>query len=521
MTKKDGRLFGVLSITNTTLLTSVSRMIIRSQTPSTKIRKGGLVVGGGPFDIASGGSNDDTCYCRISKPGMGGGLSACNGSTASTIALAGASVPNLVLNLIKNIVGAGVLGLPAGIAAFGDAPSAVLPALFLIILMGSMSAYGFSLIGRLCAYTKTPSYRAAWEVALQDTTTSWIPAVACMMVTCSLILSYSMILSRTVPDLILFAKPNLYVSPTEGLLGVTLMVLLPLCLLKDLKSLAPFSLIGISGMLYTNGAMTMRYLQGSYHEASVDIHTPTFLDDLSDEALPHFGNNGAGCVFSSDSLLLVSILSTAFSAHYNAPMFYWELEEPSLQSYKTVVATSFCVSMGIMALTTIVGFLTFGGASQGLILNNYATSDFLMTMSRFAVTLSLVCSYPLAFVGIRDGVLDFLQIPHEQRKPWLLNCATVVLLIIFTYLALEVHDLRVLFALKGATLGTATMYLFPSYMMLHYCRQQKALIGTGKMAQAQIELIESLEAETPWMMVNALLGFLMGCIGTYRALQIV
>jgi amino acid permease len=493
------------------LLTTDSIMAIRIQTPSTKIRKGKLLVGGDPHDIAASESNDDACYSPVSKPGMGGGLSAC----------VGASIPNLVFNLIKNIVGAGVLGLPAGIAAFGDAPSAVLPAFLLIVLMGSMSAYGFSLIGRLCAYTKAPSYRAAWEVALQDTTTSWIPAVACMLVTCSLILSYSMILSRTVPDLILFVKPNLHISPMEGLLGVTLMVLLPLCLLKDLKSLAPFSLIGISGMLYTNGAMTMRYLQGSYHEANADIHTHSFLDELPDEALPHFGTNGASSVFSSDALLLVSILSTAFSAHYNAPKFYWELETPSLQNYQTVVATSFGASIGIMALATIVGFLTFGGAAQGLILNNYATSDSLMTLSRFAVTLSLVCSYPLAFAGIRDGFLDLLQIPPGQRTPRILNGVTVILLIIFTCLALDVRDLRAVFALKGATLGTATMYLFPSYMMINYCRQQRALMGTEKMSKTQIELIESLEAETPWMMVNALLGFVMGCIGTYRALQIV
>ena len=40
---------------------------------------------------------------------------------------------------------------------------------------------------------------------------------------------------------------------------ITGMTLLPLCLLKNLSGLAPFSLVGIGGMFYTSGAMAIRY----------------------------------------------------------------------------------------------------------------------------------------------------------------------------------------------------------------------------------------------------------------------
>lgn len=48
----------------------------------------------------------------------------------------GASIPNEVFNLVKNIVGAGVLSLPAGVAAFGNHPSALLPAAGLTMFIG-------------------------------------------------------------------------------------------------------------------------------------------------------------------------------------------------------------------------------------------------------------------------------------------------------------------------------------------------------------------------------------------------
>ena len=50
------------------------------------------------------------------------------------------SIPNEIFNLVKCIVGAGVLSLSAGVAAFGSAPSALIPAAFLIAIMGATSA---------------------------------------------------------------------------------------------------------------------------------------------------------------------------------------------------------------------------------------------------------------------------------------------------------------------------------------------------------------------------------------------
>jgi hypothetical protein len=74
-----------------------------------------------------------------------------------------ATIGNEVLNLIKNIVGSGGLSLPAGIAAFGNAPSAIIPAILVILLMGIVNAYSFSLLGRVCSVTKSKTYQDAWD----------------------------------------------------------------------------------------------------------------------------------------------------------------------------------------------------------------------------------------------------------------------------------------------------------------------------------------------------------------------
>lgn len=44
-----------------------------------------------------------------------------------------------------------------GVAAFGNAQSAVLPAILLITIIGILSGFGFALIGKVCAYTGATS----------------------------------------------------------------------------------------------------------------------------------------------------------------------------------------------------------------------------------------------------------------------------------------------------------------------------------------------------------------------------
>lgn len=132
-----------------------------------------------------------------------------------------------------------------GIAAFGNAPSAAIPAVSLIAVIGGLSAYGFSLIGRCCSYTGAKSYREAWSKSVAEGS-SWLPALSCTFKTSAAVLAYSMILADTSTSLL--ATAGYAVGRTPALLAVTSGILLPLCWMKNLSSLAPFSLLGSLGM---------------------------------------------------------------------------------------------------------------------------------------------------------------------------------------------------------------------------------------------------------------------------------
>eukprot|EP00804_Cyclotella_cryptica_P021243 CCRYP_001528-RJ/>CCRYP_001528-RJ protein AED:0.22 eAED:0.22 QI:55/0.2/0.16/1/0.4/0.33/6/0/502 len=399
-----------------------------------------------------------------------------------------ASISNEIFNLVKSIVGAGVLSLPAGIATFGNAPTAIIPAVSLITIIGFFSAYGFSLIGRVCSYTGGKSYREAWSESVGEES-SWIPAATCTMKTCCAVLSYSMILADTIP--LFMTATGMEVTRTVALLGITSTTLLPLCLLKNLSSLAPFSLVGVAGMFYTAVAMAIRYFQGVYKLGSPAVKA------TKTAAVP--AELGASAALSPNVFILICMLSTAYMAHFNAPKFYNELKNNTIKRYNTVVGTSFGISVLLFALVGSLGFLTFGSASSGLILNNYSTKDILMSLSRVAVAVSIVFSFPLAFVGARDGWLDLLKVPSEKRSNALLNKATFAILSVITLIATQLKELAFIMSFAGATIYPALMF-------------KSAVKKMGEKAS------KGLRREVPFALFSALLGLVMGSIGTKMAL---
>jgi len=453
-----------------------------------------------PLSSASSSMRGRVFHIKIVPPMLMSSVVANMGDDSSEEEDAGvgggtATMSNEMFNLVKNIVGAGVLSLPSGIAAFASAPSAVIPAVCLITSIGIASSYCFSILGRVCSYTGAKTYREAWDKSISPKS-SWIAATACTTKTSVATIAYSMILADTFQAL--FQTLGYQFSRTNVLLGITSTCILPLCLKKDLASLAPFSLLGIIGMVYTTLAMALRYFSPLYK-----LPSGALLTDLATNLQPSFGSIGASGIASPNSFILICMLSTAYFAHFNAPKFYTELKNNTIPRFNTVVYTSFAISIAIFASIASLGFLTFGKACSGLILDNYSTKDALMTISRFAVAISLIFSYPLAFTGVRDGILDLCSVSDSDRSNSLQNKLTIGILAVITGAAIKIKDLTFLLTFVGATLGNALIYVFPAFMFRGAVKKMK---DTNKANKLKKEVVVAL--------LLAAIGTIMGGVGT-------
>lgn len=110
--------------------------------------------------------------------------------------------------------------------------------------------------------TWTVTFREAWEETMGSEGAVWV--ALCNTLKPALgNLGYSMILADTVRAL--FETMDLGVSRTTSLFLITIVALLPLCMLKNLKVLAPFSILGTMVFVLVALVMGVRYLDGTYH----------------------------------------------------------------------------------------------------------------------------------------------------------------------------------------------------------------------------------------------------------------
>lgn len=288
-----------------------------------------------------------------------------------------------VINISKNLIGGGVLSLSGGIAMYSDNPLAVFSAAFWTALMGIIFGYYCFLVARVCRLTHAATYSEMWGETVGEAGAIAVPMANALKAGLGN-LAYSSILSQTLKSLLETIGVNL--SRVACLFLITGLGVLPLCLLKNFNVLAPFSVLGTSGILFTACAMGYRYLDGSYAPGG------QFHEDNEPDLRPLFGDQNDQ--FSLAVLPLVCMLYEAFVMHYNSARFYTELKDASLPRFAFCVSAAFGFASVVYIAIACLGYLTFGGNSSSYILNNYSPYDPLATLCRLAVGISTLTTYP-------------------------------------------------------------------------------------------------------------------------------
>jgi amino acid permease len=417
-----------------------------------------------------------------------------------------ATVLSEVANMTKNMIGGGVLSLSAGIALYADTTSnavtnngtsaAAWTAVGWVTLLAGVFGYFCALIGKSCRMTRSKTYRECWERSVGERG-GWTVAVVNTLDPLLGIFANASILSQSLQ--LLLRGNGIYWTVTECLLFCTVFALLPLCLLKNLKALAPFSALGMLAVLTALTVMVLRYLDGSYQPGGIYFDDTTAIHvDTQEQPTRQLTITTSHQPFFS-SLPFVCMVYTAFDMHYNAPRFYAELHRPH-ENFTTVVVSSFGVAAIVYISIAVVGFWTFGANADSFILNNYSPLDPLATLSRLAIGVCSLLSYPLNFIGVRDNCLDIMGITDRVDTPGKLDVASIVLLSVLTLASCFVTDLGLINSVGGGTTVTLVCFLFPALMF----RESVRKFGTGALAE-RIEL---------WLVMSLMVvGIVIGIVG--------
>jgi amino acid permease len=294
-------------------------------------------------------------------------------------------------------------------------------------------------------------------------------------------------------------------STTTCLLIITVVAIAPLCLMKNLDALAPYSALGMVAVLCALGAMMVRYFDGSYLEDGL------YAEDTPPELSPSFGTDPTPWC-SLTLLPFICMVYTSFDMHYNSPRFYSELQDASVPRFTHVVSYSFGITAAIYSAIGVVGFLTFGENSDSYILNNYSPRDSLATLARLAIGLCSLVSYPLNFIGVRDNMLDILGVADQVNTPSKLNAFTLLLLAVLTITSCFVSDLGMINSVGGGTTVTLVCFIFPALMFQEGTRHVGGGFEGGSRGQTR-------RRREQWLvMVLTVIGVVVGVVGVWASL---
>ena len=216
----------------------------------------------------------------------------------------GASLATSTINLVKGVIGSSVFALPAGVAAFASTRAALVPSFLLLGAVATLSGYTFWMIARVNEATDTDSFGGAWRATFGEST-SWVPSAIIVAKCFASCLTYTMVIGDSfAPILGAAAAPAWLASRSGAILSILPLVVLPLCLLPSLSMLRYTSLFGVAALIYSAAFLVVR---------------AAAAPPLAAAAATAAARSPLALAMTAKVFVLVSLLSTAFTAHYNAP----------------------------------------------------------------------------------------------------------------------------------------------------------------------------------------------------------
>jgi len=412
----------------------------------------------------------------------------------------GATITATCINLLKNMVGAGLLNV-----CIGFQYSSVLFGLVDMVFSSFLCTCGFLLIGYCCAKTGARSFRTMMCVSVGPGAGKVIDVMLFFHTMFSCVGYITLIGDFSTKSMGGLAPGSIFATSRMASIGsISVFVLFPLACLRDLSSLKFTSALGL---FVTACACAYVFWEVCYRWEEVNA-----TQNLKD----HWA------YFQLDNFKTIALFNGSFSAHYNAPTYYAELKNKSFSRYAQVTFISFAIGTALFTVFGLAGFARFGDQVQGNLLKGYDADDKLALLSWMCMGLSTVFVFPLSFQRMRASWTALVNKPggiHASSQiPW----TTIVLLAVCVYFGTAFTDIAIIKMIKGATLGVSIMFIFPGLAFLGIAKKEaesggRAVTwGDADMAR-QLSAPEKSTGQEPTAAIKAfsimmvVVGVVQGC----------
>jgi sodium-coupled neutral amino acid transporter 11 len=199
-------------------------------------------------------------------------------------------------------------------------------------------------------------------------------------------IAYMVIIGDTIP---IFLENSLGYSVNREIVMVTFatIIILPLCLLKNLSSLSKTSFVSILSDIFIVIIVVINsYSKAQKQDASQSLNGMVYINI----------NIFAG----------IGTMAFAFVCQHNSFLVYKSLKEPTIENWKFVAHFSITISFLISLTLGIFGYLAFKDKTNGDILTNFSSDNSLINFARFLLALCMTFVFPMECYVSRHCLLS-------------------------------------------------------------------------------------------------------------------
>eukprot|EP00756_Hemistasia_phaeocysticola_P022361 Hpha_TRINITY_DN15829_c1_g14::TRINITY_DN15829_c1_g14_i1::g.191223::m.191223 len=352
------------------------------------------------------------------------------------------SVFAATVGLAQNIMGSGLLALPYAFRSGGLGGAGAL-----LLVATILSLFTMSLLPALADHFGAFGFQELAVLAGSQRAGKLLEAGA-LMYSLGICMGYCVFVGDFVCALV-GDHLGFHLSSRLATVAVTGLIFWPLSCAKSLGALAPLTVVGVLGILYSTVAVIVRYADSSYPS-----------DNVTMEA---FDGSRVGNTF--------PILVVAFGAHFNVLRFYKELRDRSQKKMAVVISVSAVLAALVYGAAGIAVYATFGSCTDADFSKNYHSDDKWIIVVRCFMLFALCVSFPLVMVSARGNVASLAQIQPSFPSRFGI---TTVLTGICLGVAVAAGDPGPVLDYNGSVFGTPVCYIAPPTLYLMMPRDKQS-----------------------------------------------
>ncbi|KAF9118913.1 hypothetical protein BGW39_000751 [Mortierella sp. 14UC] len=260
--------------------------------------------------------------------------------------------------------------------------------------------------------------------------------------------AYTVIVGDTLPHVLQALIPGIEDWPVLGFLArrsfviifCTVLISFPLSLYRDISKLAKTSAVAMVALVVIIIAVV---IEGP--RAPMEIR----------------GDPDAVWSFARPELFQsIGVISFAFVCHHNSFLIFGSLQKPTMNRVKIVTHMSMLVSLLACLILALSGYLAFSDKTQGNILNNFPSENFIINIARFCFGVNMFTTLPLEAFVCREVIETyyFPGAPFSLKRHAIITTGLVGVSLV---IALLTCDLGFVLEVTGGFSATALAFILP------------------------------------------------------------